>query len=365
MKDIVVFCAGLSSGGAEHQCTNLINFLVERGYNITLTTFYDVEDHYYVDNRVRRVHLAPGKNNISKLLSIFKYFITLKTDVVIAFSQRLSVLSVIPAVISNKKYKMISCERNCTVLEPDIWEKIIKMLRLYKRADYIIPNSHSQKKHLLQQMPFLDGRIIVINNYTDLQQYSPSKLPMNKKVKVGIFCRFEAQKNVLNLIEAVKELCEKGYYNFEIDWYGNHSFNTATQIKYYEECITKINEYKLDQLINIFDPVKNVSELIPTFDVMCLPSLFEGFSNSISEYICCARPVLCSDVSDNSLMVHDGLNGFLFDPNSVSDIANAFEKYFKLSEIQKSEFSAYSRKNAEVLFNKEKFINSYIDIIEN
>lgn len=33
----------------------------------------------------------------------------------------------------------------------------------------------------------------------------------------------------------------------------------------------------------------------------------------------CGRPVLCGNVSDNSLMVHDTHNVFLFNPQDVND----------------------------------------------
>ena len=98
--------------------------------------------------------------------------------------------------------------------------------------------------------------------------------------------------------------------------------------------------------------------------MMCLPSLHEGFSNSISEYICCGRPVICSDVSDNSVMVHDGENGFLFDPLNVESIMEAFVRYFDISFEQRDKMGVRSREIAESLFDKDKFIESYIKLIE-
>jgi glycosyltransferase involved in cell wall biosynthesis len=95
-----------------------------------------------------------------------------------------------------------------------------------------------------------------------------------------------------------------------------------------------------------------------------LPSLFEGFSNSIAEGICCGKPMLVSDVSDNRIMVHDHENGFLFDPNDVDSIVDAFIRFFSLDTSEMTMMGHKSREIAESLFDKEAFIESYINLIE-
>ena len=113
----------------------------------------------------------------------------------------------------------------------------------------------------------------------------------------------------------------------------------------------------------------NYKEIIPNnalrkFDAMCLPSLVEGFSNSISEYICCGKPVICSDVADNSLMVHDGKNGFLFDPTNIDEMVDVVLKFFNLPTEERNMMCIQSRKIAEELFDKESFVQKYIKLIE-
>lgn len=125
-----------------------------------------------------------------------------------------------------------------------------------------------------------------------------------------------------------------------------------------------MKEYGLTDTIIIKDPTREVASLIPQYDVLCLPSLHEGFSNSISEYICCGRPVICSNVSDNPVMVKEGENGFLFDPTDASDIAEAFSRFFSLTKEMRTAMGRRSREIAEALFDKERFISAYIDLIE-
>jgi len=55
----------------------------------------------------------------------------------------------------------------------------------------------------------------------------------------------------------------------------------------------------------------NIKELLSVFDVLALVSFYEGTSMSILEAMAAAVPVLASDVSGNTFLVEDGVNGFL------------------------------------------------------
>ena len=71
-----------------------------------------------------------------------------------------------------------------------------------------------------------------------------------------------------------------------------------------------------------------------------------------------------SDVADNSVMVKDGGNGFLFDPENEESIAEAFLKFFALDHPERQRMGDVSRRLAEELFDRNRFIQQYIDLIE-
>lgn len=365
MKRIVFIGAGLGSGGAEHQLVQLMNMLVNKGYIVTYASFGEIPDHYEVSSKVNRIYLAQGKSLWRKILAVEWYILTLKTDILIAFSQRMSVLTLWPALL-RPSLKIISSERNFTIGEPNKFEKILLKTGIYKRANYIVPNNYSQARYLAKIMPVLKSKIHVITNYTEIDKYLSTPVPNNEITKIGIFCRFEQQKNFHRFLEALYVLNQRTNhkYNYHIDWYGNHTFSSVEQNKYFDEGLQKLKEYNLSDHLTIHKPTREVHKLIPLYDVMCLPSLHEGFSNSISEYICCGRPVICSDVSDNSVMVHNGENGFLFDPLSVESIVEAFINYFETTKEHRTTMGARSREIAEKLFDRDKFIESYIKLIE-
>ena len=361
MKRVVCFITSLTSGGAEHQLALLSVFLAEKGYDVTLTTFGDSKDHYHVNAKVKRYIIPHGKSNVSKLIAIWRYFLNVKTDCVISFGARENFFCLVPLWF-RRRIKILAGER-CVSWNGLAWYKKINYKWLYRRADFIVPNSYTQQEEIGESWPCYKNKVQVITNYTDTNDYSATSLPNNEPLKIGIFCRYTAQKNYRRFAKVVHELKEKCDTPFEIHWYGNMHLNHSL-LPDYVEFEGLCHKYHIESSLYLHDHIQNVAEVLKNFDALCLPSLTEGFSNSISEYICSARPVLCSDVADNKVMVHDGKNGFLFNPEDIDDMVGAFIKYFSLDEDGRKAMGKESRRIAETLFDKNNFTESYISLIE-
>lgn len=362
-KRIVCYMGTLGSGGAEHQMVILSSLLSDKGYDVTIPTYRDGVDFYKVDPRVKREHIADGKPNIIKVLALMWHALTVKADVVVSWGFFQSVF-ILTALLFRPNVKVVCGERECTKLTPSIYEKILYAF-LYRRAAYIVPNSYAQRDYEIGKHPSYAEKIVAIINYTDIENFKPSKYPNNDVTRIGIICRVEQQKNMWNLIEAVNLVRQKTTQLFEIHWYGKNDYTSASQVEYIEKGYQKIREYGLQDNIIFEGRTKDVAGVIKSCDVMCLASFFEGFSNSLSEYICCGKPVLCSDINENTIMVKDGINGFTFDPYNIESIAEAIIKFFNLDLDKKLQMGFKSREIAEDLFNKEEFVEAYVKLIEN
>ena len=97
--------------------------------------------------------------------------------------------------------------------------------------------------------------------------------------------------------------------------------------------------------------------------VLILPSFFEGVPNVVCEAMSCGLPILISNVGDHSNLVEEGLNGYLFDPYSISDMANSLLMFCSLSHSDRIKMSKESRRKAKNLFNQHIFIEKYLLII--
>ena len=353
--------ASLSGGGAEHQLKYLADFLAEKGYDVSLVTFADVPDHYVVDERVKRIRIAEKKSNWFKLISLWHFLLGVKTDSLIVFSQRNSCFA-LPPLFFRRKIKVICGERNLTVGPPSIYEKLLGSF-LYKRANYIVSNSYSQAAYLREKYPHFASRCLTIINYTDLTKFSPVKSINHTTRIIGVFARFDEQKNCLNFAKGVKMAKDILHSSFQIIWYGNHSNGKALSSEYVR-LQSYIRENGLDDFFILKDEVKDPSIIMGNLDIICLPSLFEGFSNSIAEAICSGKPLIVSDVSDNHLMVEKDFNGYLFDPNSIHEIAMCIKTIIELPYSELLMMGDNSRRRAEQLFNKDIFISSYLSILK-
>lgn len=352
----------LKSGGAEHQMCVLAGMLAEHGYDVTIPTYRDGDDFYDLDKRVKRERIADGKHPYVKVLALMWHALTVDADVVISWGFFQSVF-ILLALLFRPKIEVICGERECTKLTPSIYEKIL-YAGLYKRAKFIVPNSYAQAEYESKKHRIFASKIVTIINYTDLNHYKVIKKSESDTVTIGIVSRVERQKNVHNVIKAlelVKQRCNK---SFEVHWYGKNVYKSVEQSAYVEEGLELVRKCGLGDNIFFEGVTKDVTSVISRCDAMCLASFYEGFSNSLSEYICCGKPVLCSNIDENKLLVKDTVNGILFDPYDVNSIANAFLYFFNLDKKTVECMGNNSRIIAEGLFDKEKFLNSYINIIE-
>jgi glycosyltransferase involved in cell wall biosynthesis len=183
-------------------------------------------------------------------------------------------------------------------------------------------------------------------------------------IKVAIFARYSAQKNPIGLAKAISELKERATHPFEVHWYGTQKNEKGDYNNEYLNIKRTIEELNIGDVLLLYPPVTNPASLMGNYHAACLASIYEGFSNSIAEGICCGKPMLVSDVSDNSQMVHDGENGFLFNPKQTGSIVEAFMRFLSLSYDEMCRMGQRSREIAEDLFDKRLFIQQYVDLIE-
>lgn len=365
MKNIVLFITALTQGGAERQLLLLGKQLIEKGYYVTLVTYVDTADHYVPDSKIKRIRLAPGQSKLKKIIAIYRYFKSVNTDIVISYAERNSFLA-IPGLLFRKHIKIIASERNFKLNNGPLMNILRRIF--YRRADSIVPNSYAQGEFLCSLSKSIASKVTIITNYTDIQSYFPKAIDYNstdsqlKHLKLCVFARYDLQKNYTRLANAVAILKQHKGINFSIDWFGKNTDINGNLTKSFIEFDNLIKILDLESIINLYPASKNVSTLLHKYDGFLLPSLFEGFSNSLSEAIASGLPCIVSDVSDNKIMVKDGVNGYLFNPENEQSIANALDKFQNISSDQLILFGHNSRKIAERIFDLDDFTQKYLSL---
>lgn len=356
---IICFIGNLNSGGAERQLVGLALMLKQIGHDVRVLTTHNENFYIYLLNNSKIPHeiLKYGQNKIKRIYSMYNYIKSFKPNFIITYLPGPSMLSCLIKFLG-LKFKLIVSERN-TTMKLNLYERI--KFFLYRFSDFIVCNSHSQKKFILKHYSNLRSKTFVITNFVDIDNFYPEK--KNKaesdKINLLIIGRITNQKNTLRFLEALR-ICLDNDLKLSVKWFGNSSDKI-----YYLKCLKKIELLKLDSVFVFLEPIPNIAEEYRKADVFCLPSLYEGTPNVICEAMASGIPILCSDVCDNPHIVDDGRNAFLFDPFSEKSIAKAIIKFYNLSILKKIEMGRHSRFLAEKNLSKEKFLNSYLLLLQN
>lgn len=354
---IILFTDSLGAGGAQRQLVGLAKLLKDAGESVSVFTYH--KDEFYApfleENSVRNDLLENANGELKRIIKVCNYIKKEKPDVLISYQEVPSLIACI-AKIYNPKVKLIVSERNTT----QVIDKNVKIrFFLYRLANAIVPNSYSQERFIKEHYSNLSNKVTTITNFVDLDKFDmPDNKEKSNKPIIMIAASIFPSKNTMGFIEAVKLM--KNKFDFIVKWYGFSDRN----IEYYNQCMQKIKEYVLEDFIQLLPKTQNIKECYHAADYFCLPSFFEGTPNVICEAISCGLPILCSDVCDNSIYVHEGKNGFLFNPKSPQSMSYAIERMLELDELQYKKFSRNSRTIAENKLSKDIFLRKYQDVIK-
>ena len=125
-----------------------------------------------------------------------------------------------------------------------------------------------------------------------------------------------------------------------------------------------VDKLDLSDYIELCDQVENPLYVYHNSDIFCLPSLYEGYPNVICEAMACGLPIVCSNVCDNPLIVENGVGGFLFNPISEENIANALELMINLSKEDKLNMSRHNRRCVVERNSSVVFLDKYLALMK-
>lgn len=353
---ILCITENLGSGGAERQLTGLAVFLKNAGYNIKVITWVKKQFYlnYLIENQVNYELLERAANKYTRVFILYKTIKKHNPDVIISYLPAPSI-SLCLVKMLGLRFKLIVSERSAT-REINLRDKV--KFWLYKKADYIVPNSEAEARTIGNYFPLLKDKIHTITNFTDTEYFTPRlNKERNTITNLLVVGRIIPDKNVLRFIRAIQQVLEKGY-KLQTIWIGSN-YNT----EYYNQVIAEIEKYKLQDFFVFKDQTNSILESYQSADVFCLPSLYEGYPNVICEAMSCGLPVLCSNTCDNPLLVKQGTGGFLFDPLSEQSIEEAIISFLSLSDEAQKNMSQYNRNFAKQKLSQEKFTNKYIELL--
>jgi len=358
---IICFIDNLGAGGAQRQLVGLAVMLKQRGYQVKMCCYQDAPFYAQIldDEGVPNELIKGADSHKSRIPVVARFFKKERPDCVIAYQETPSLVACLAKVLGGK-FKLIVSERNTT---QTVGKRERIRFFLYHWADAIVPNSYAQEDFLASHYPWMKAKLQTINNFVDLDIFHPVERYKRDVPVFVVAATIWPQKNVPGFIEAVKILKEKGV-KLLVEWYGFDKANYDINRQYYEECEHLLAQYQLTDVMKLLPKTHSIAEKYRAADFFCLPSFYEGTPNVICEAMASGLPVICSNVCDNPRYVHEGENGFLFDPLKPEEMADTIETAIKMNNNQYALFCQNSRKLAEEFFSEENFISNYLQIID-
>ena len=166
-------------------------------------------------------------------------------------------------------------------------------------------------------------------------------------------------KGIDTLIEAVKYLLDEARLSKE-----ELLVNIVGYGKLENPLRNKIQLLGLSEVVEIIIKPNNLNELYKEADMYICTSWYEGISNTIMEAMNACLPIIATNVGDNSLLVKEGENGFLFDVNDSKKLAEYIVK-LKGEPGLRARFGERSYQFLKEKFSMEQFHKKYNNIIEN
>ena len=357
MKRILCVIESLGPGGAERQMAYLASFLKEAGQDVELWTYYPDDFYKFIieEKSVPYRYIEKARNRIRRLFVLSKEIRRYHPDLIISYLDTCSMCCCLIKAMGGR-FSLAVSER-CSTIKSSFYESL--KFRLYRFANHIISNSFTQSDYIRNNYPSLCEKVKTIINYTDVEIFSPNGRVGKRNPElvslIGIG-RVSKQKNILRLVEAIKIVKSKGY-SIELKWYGG-----VTDSEVNKELHSTINLFQLNNIVSLRPPTKDVLSLYRNSDVLCLPSLYEGFPNVICEAMSCGLPIICSNVCDNAFLVEDGINGILFNPKDPENIADAIIRYIECLHSDRKEVGIRNREKIMRLCSKESFVKSYMEL---
>lgn len=357
MKKILLFTDSLGAGGAQRQLVGLAIFLKEKGYDVKVSTYHNIDFYKSIldEKHVANELIPEADNGKRRIWAVRNYFKKECPDCVIAYQETPSLVACVAKLLGSK-FRLIVSERN-TTQRVGINERI--RFFLYHWSDAIVPNSYAQSEFLISHYPWMKSKLTTITNFVDLKRFDFSAKEKCQVPLIMVVASIWPPKNTLGLIQAVKLLKDKGN-KFYVEWYGI----SEAYSEYLAKCKGLIVQLGVEDYIKLLPKSKQIQEKYKACDFFCLPSFYEGTPNVICEAMSCGRPVICSSVCDNPVYVAEDENGFLFDPRKTETIADAIERALKMTNCEYANFCENSRKKAESLLSENTFVDKYIKIIE-
>lgn len=361
-------------GGAEKNLLNLVTHIDCRRFSAFLYTF-DLANplkEVMENNNIpcQQIPYPTTFQGIRQFIVLSKKIRAQKINILHSYFEGsdiwgtlLAKLSGIPVIVSSKRDMGFSKNK--------------KILAIYRFINpfitRVISVSDAVKHQVNRQEKVNLDKIVTIYNGVDLAKFTNSNHQKDLKAKlhldssspvVGVLANIRPIKGMEFFIHAAAIVLNKfPRVNFVV--IGDCLPSPECTI-YYKKLKSLIQDLNLEKKFFFLGQRIDIPEMLSIIDISVLPSLSEGFSNTVIESMAAGKPVVVTDVGGNPEAVVHNKTGFVVPPQNVDLLAQAISTLLANKKLAKS-MSEAGRLRVKEFFSMQTMIrkieNLYISIL--
>lgn len=371
--NLLYIISNLGQGGAQVLLLDMINYL-QNNKNIDIAVITIDSGEYigeFNKKKIKTIDLKEkGLVNYNIYRKLFKIIKEIKPDIVHTnllkadfYGRIASKNAGVKLIVSTYHTTLTSHSQNKSQ-KKTVFDYIDNFVVNYSNSDIIAVSEQVKKKVIERNLKAFERTNVIYNgidlkkesmklNSLEISEYKKKLFIKKNEFIVSIIGRLEESKGQFFFLKAMKDILLKGEIKILLVGEGSH----RSKIENF------ISQYKIEKYVTLLGFVKEPEEIIEISDLICVPSIWEGFGLVIIEAMIKRKIVLASDTGGIPELISDGKTGFLFKSLNKEELIEKFNYIFKnsdkLENIKKHALKMVKQK-FDIEKNSELYYNYYL-----
>jgi len=358
---LVSDCIANLTGGAEKQIFELAKRLDKNKFDVTVISldclgqtspewFTSVGCHYH---RFRVVRIY-GLSGLIQGFRFYQYLKKEKTDIVQTYHFSSDIWATFWAKLAGVR-KIISNRRDMGYWRKPWHIYTYRCINRWVNTIVVVSNSIRDMVQSTEGESLEKIKVIYNGVELTLNPATPSINELKDNIVIMHVASLSPIKGHIFLLKAFKKTLQQ-FKNIKLVLIGEDMLNGSLQ--------HQVLDMGLSNDVLFLGERKDVTSLLTIADICVLPSLSEGMSNSILEYMAAAKPVIATKVGGNPELIQDGFNGLLIEKENVEQLSQALVELIKDKEKRKN-FGQNGLSLVKSKFTMEVMLTQYQELYEN
>ena len=366
---ILFFIDSLTAGGAQRQVVAIAGGFTAIGYDTHVLTYYNIND-FAGDSNISRVNFhcleRRCRFDFGYIFRLRCYLKTLKPAVVISYLTVPNIL-VRLALLGARDVAVFTSERNIDLVNSRTMLAIERILVRY--SEKVITNTDTARSMYLAAIHVPDEKVCTIYNGVDerkyVRQYGRGVANCSRDLRrrsdgflIVLPGRIVPQKNPLCLLDAIFLMGELAG-SIDLVFVGKAiDEDLVARIK------SQARAYGLSRNIKFTGVRTDMADVYSAADVVVLPSDWEGLPNVLLEAMACEAVVVASRIADNTKIVDDRINGFLFERGNAAELKDILVELKKRGEAERRAIGIMARRKVLERFSAKACLDNYASLVQ-